>query len=176
MMEHFIVFNNSKLFEFIWDKFSDRLDKTGITFSDIYRNLWNPVITCCKDLLYKVYHKSFTYSDIEPFAADVENVNIQLTALHDAMCQCYSSLVSSLPDSTKWLPQAVKNVTMYLDFAKCAMQANRNTTQVDLVQLCLKLKELLRLKGDFLAVNHLDDQVSICCKVNITTIVVQNYM
>lgn len=164
MIEHFIAFDKGKLFESIWDECCDKLDKTSVTtFNDIYEHVWNETITDCKDLLHKLYKKSFTHSDIERFT-DLKDINFHVTVLYSAMYHCYHSLVSSLPDPKEWIPQAVKKITMYLDFTKYSMQANSKTEQVNAVQLCLKLKELLRLKGNFSVVNILSDQVSICCK------------
>ena len=170
MIEYFIVFDKSKLFESIWDDFCDKLDKTSVTtFGDIHEHVWNHTIIACKDLLHKLYNKSFTYSDVNiKCFDDVRNINTHLTALYHAMDQCYSSLVSSLPDPKHWIPHAVKNITMYLDFVKC------NTVQTNAVQLCLKMKELLKLKGDFSIVNNLNVQVrmySFICIIKLSAVV-----
>ena len=158
MTEYFIVFDKSNLFESIWDEFCDKLDKTSIrTFYDIYEHVWNQTIACCKDLLYKLYTKSFTHSDIERFVK-LRNISFHVTTLYSAMQQSNHALVS-LPDPKTWVTQAAKNVTMYLDFAKYFMQADSKTVQVNAIQLCLKLKELLRLKGNFSVVNNLHSQV-----------------
>ena len=71
------------------------------------------------------------------------------------------SLISSLPDTKQWIPQAVKNITMYLEFARHFVQSNNSSVQFNAVQLCLKMKELLRLKGDFSIVDNLNIQVCI---------------
>ena len=167
MIEHFVVFDKSKIFESIWDDFCSKLDETSITtFSDIHEHVWNHTIIACKDLLHKLYNKSFTYSDINiKCFADVKNINTHVTALYNAMHQCYDSLVSLLPDPKQWISQAVKNITMYLDFARYSMQANSDTVQINAVQLCLKMKELLKLKGDFSIVNNLNIQVCICYEI-----------
>ena len=157
MIEYFIVFDKSKIFESIWDNFCDKVDKTSITtFNDIHEHVWNHTITACAGLLYKLCNKSFTYSDIDiKCFADTRNVNTHVNTLYNVMHQCYNSHVSSLPDPKNWIPQAVTNITMFLDFARYSIQANSSTMQINAVQLCLKMKELLRLKGDFSVVNNL---------------------
>ena len=157
MIEYFIVFDKSKVFESIWDDFCDKVDKTSITtYTDIHEHVWNHTITACKGWLHKLCNKSFTYSDIDiKCFADMRNINTHVTTLYNAMHQCYNSLVSSLPDPKHWIPQAVMNITMFLDFARYSVQANSDTVQTNAVQLCLKMKELLRLKGDFSVVNNL---------------------
>ena len=164
MIEFFIVFDKSKVFVSIWDDFCGKVDKTSITtFNDIHAHVWNPTITACASLLHKLYNKSFIYSDIDiKCFADARNINNHVTALYNTMHQCYNSLVSSLPYPKHWITQAVKNVTMYLDFARYSVQANSETVQINAVQLCLKMKELLRLKGDFSIVNTLNIPVRVC--------------
>ena len=166
MIKYFIVLEKSKLFESIWDNICSKLDKTSITtFSDIHEHVWNPTILRCKELLYKFYNKSFTYSDIdikcfvEMKSINNHVINTHVTILNNVMHQCYCSLVSSLPDPKQWVPKAVENLAMYLDFGRYLMQANSNTFQVNAVHLCLKMKELLKLRGDFSAVIHLNIQV-----------------
>ena len=160
MLQHFVVFDKSKLFESVWNEICDKLDKTNITtFSDIYEHVWNETITSCRDLLYKLYKKSFNYSDIECFT-DAKDINSRITAMYNAMNHCYRSLVSTLPEPKYWVPQTVKSITKYLDFiTKHCKAANSNTVQVSPMQLCLKLKDLLRLKGNFSVVNTLNSQV-----------------
>ena len=164
MIEYFVVFDESKVFESIWDDCCDKLDKASITtFNDIHEHVWKHTVKACKDLLYKLYNKSFTYADINiKCFTDARNINIHVTALYNAMHQCYNSLVSSLPDPKQWIPQAVKNITVYLNFAKYSMQANSDTAQINAIQLCLKMKDLLRLTGDFSVVHNLNIQVCIC--------------
>ena len=165
MMEHFIAFDNSKLFESIWDEICGKLDEESInSFTDIYEHAWKPTIEGCKDLLYKLRNKTFAYPDIKCFT-DRRNVNVQVTALYNAMHKCYPSEVSSLSDPKQWIPIAVKNINMYLDFTSYSMKANSNSIQVNGVELCLKLKKLLKLKGDFSVVNNLNNQVCVCCKI-----------
>ena len=163
MVEYFIVFDNSELFESIWDRCCEKLDTTNITtFNDIYEHVWKLTITGCKDLLHKLYAKSFTYSDIDvKCLADARNISVHLTKLYSAMHRCYHSLISSLPDSKFWIPQAVSNIKIYQDFARCSEDANNNNEQISAVQLCMELKELLRLRGDFSIVKDLGNQVSI---------------
>lgn len=159
MIKHFLVFNKSKLFESVWNEICDKLDKTSIaTFNNIYEHVWNQTIMGCKDLLHKLYNKSFTHLDIERFA-NVRNITVHLTVLYDVMLQCYYPLVSSLSDPKRWIPQAAQKITMYLDFTMYSMQANSNTVLLNAVQLCFKLKELLRLKGNFSVVDNLNSQV-----------------
>ena len=161
MVEHFIDFDNSQLFESIWNEICDKLDEESIsTFTDIYEHAWKPTIEGCKNLLYKLRNKTFTYSDIKCFT-DRRIINSQMTALYNAMYKCYDSQVSSLSDTKQWIPLAVRNVTMYLDFTRYSMKASSNTMQVNAVGLCLKLKELLKLKGDFSVIDNLNNQV--CC-------------
>ena len=167
MIEYFIVFDKSKVFESVWDDLCDKLDKTSITsVTDVHKHVWNHTITACKDLLYKLCNKSFTYSDISiKCFANTRNIGTHVTTLYNAMHQCYNSLVSSLPDPKHWIPQAVTNITMYLDFARYSVQGNSNAVQINAVQLCLKMKELLRLNGDFSIVNNLNIQVCVCCNM-----------
>ena len=161
MMEYLVVFDNSKVFESIWDNTCSKLDEESITtFNDIHEHVWNHTIVTCKDLLYKLYNKSFTYTDINfKCFTNARNINIHVAALYNAMHQCYGdSLVSLLPDPKQWMPRAVKYITMYLDFAKYSS----DTVQINAVQLCLKMKDLLKLKGNFSVVNSLNIQVCIC--------------
>ena len=162
MIEHFIVFDNSELFESIWNGCCEKFDTTNVTtFSDIYEHVWKPTITGCKDLLHKLYNKSFTYSDIDvKCLSDVRNNNFHLTKLYSAMYQCYRSQISSLSDPKYWVPQAASSINMYREFARCSKDPNSNNAQISAVQLCMKLKELLRLKGNFSVVNDLSSQVS----------------
>ena len=164
MIEYFIVFDKSKVFVSIWDDLCDKVDKTSITtFNDIHEHVWNHTIAACKDLLHKLYNKSFNYSDIKCFA-DEKNVYIYVTTLYKALQQCSVSFVSSLPDLKQYTSHAVRNVKAYLEFAKYSMQANSSTVRINAVQLCLKMKEMLRLKGNFSVVNDLNIQV--CMYVN----------
>lgn len=161
MIEHFILFNDCQPFEFIWNGFSHKLNKASITFTDIYEEVWKPTIASCKDLLHNLCKKSFTFSDIECFVTNVKNIEFHVTTLYNAMYQCDFTFVSSLSNSKQWIPQAVKNIAMYLDFAKYAIQVKSNTVKVTAVEMCLNLKKLLRLKGDFSVVNNLDGQVRV---------------
>ena len=158
MLEHFIVFEKSKIFQSIWSNFCDKVDEASIaTFVDIYEHVWKYTIEACKNLLHKLYNKSFTYSDIECFA-DERSLYTHVDALYNAMRQCCIDFLSSLPD---YKSQAVKNVRLYLEFARCSVQANSNTVQINAVQLCLKMKKLLRLNGNFSVVDDVNIQVSI---------------
>ena len=161
MIKHFIDFDRSKLFESIWNEICGKLDETNITtFSDVYVHVWKETIAGCKDLLDKLCKKSFTHSDIERFT-NLKDVNLHVTTLYNAMGRCYHSLVSSLPNPKQWIPQAATNVTLYLDYTK----NSSNTMQVNAVQLCMKLKELLKLKGDFSVLHNLNSQVCVCYKI-----------
>ena len=164
MLEHFVVFDKIKPFESIWNEICDKLDITNITtFIDIYEHVWKEAIKGCRDLLYRLYKKSFTYSDIEYFT-DVSNSGNPITSLYNAMRHCYHSHISSLPDPKYWVTQTVKNMTKYLAFtAKHLMSINSNTIQINSMQRCLELKDLLRLKGNFSVVNTLNSQV--CMKL-----------
>lgn len=157
MIEHFILFDKSKLFELIWEEkrsqFCNKSNATEVTFHIIQEQVWNPAIESCKKLLYKLYDKSFTYSDIKCLG-NVGDINHHVVALYNIMHQCYTNSVSSLPESTEWVQQTVKSVKLYLDFAS-------STKKVNGAMLCLKLKDLLRLKGDFSVVENLVIQVSI---------------
>ena len=159
MIEYFIVFGNqfkSQLFELIWqekkNQFCAEHDVTGITFKDVYAKVWTPTITSCKDLLHKLHDTSFTYSDIKNFAG-ITYINNEVIALYNAMHQCFYPLISSLQEPKHWVPQAVKNIKRYVAFAS-------HTEPVTVVQLCLNFKNILRLKGEFSAVNDLESLVS----------------
>ena len=165
MREYFIFFDGSEIFISIWDEFCGKIDTTSITtFDDIYKHVWSHTVTKCKELLHKFSNKSFTYSDIDiKCFGEAKQINTHVNNLYHAMHQCYSSLVSSLPDPKRWIPEAAKNIKMYLDFARDSVQANNSTVQTHAVQLCLQMKDLLRVKGDFSVVNNLSTQVCICC-------------
>ena len=166
MIEYFIFFEKSKIFESIWDVFCSKLDTTSIaTFSDIHEHVWKHTITKCKELLLKFYKNSFTYSDIDiKCFNERRNINAHVTTLYNAMHHCFNLLVSSLPNPMQWIPQAVKSITMYLDFVR-HMQTNKSTMQINAAQLCLQMKDVLRLKGDFSSVNNLNTQVCINCNI-----------
>ena len=163
MIEYFSMFDHSKLFESIWDDTCGRLDEASITtFDDIHEHVWNHTLAKCKELLHKFYNKSFTYSDIDiKCFAEMRSINNHITTLYNAMYHYNFSLISSFPDPKQWIPQAVKNITMYLEFARHFVQSNNSSVQFNAVQLCLKMKELLRLKGDFSIVDNLNIQVCI---------------
>ena len=159
MIKHFIEFDKSKLFESIWNEVCSKLDKTSITsLNDVHEQVWKETVAGSKELLNKLYKNSFTHSDIERFT-DVRDINMHVTTLYSVMGHCYHSVVSSLPNPRQWIPQAVQNITMYLDFIRYSKQASSNTMQVNAVQLCFKLKELLKLKGNFSVLNNLNHQV-----------------
>ena len=162
MTKYFSMFNQSKIFESIWDDICGRLDETSITtFNDIHEHVWNHTLAQCKELLHKFYNKSFTYSDIDiKCFTETKSINSHITTLYNAMYHYNFSLISSFPDPKRWIPQAVKNIAMYLDFARHFMQSN-SAVQVNAVQLCLKMKGLLGLKGDFSIVDNLNVQVCI---------------
>ena len=165
MIKHFIEFDKSKLFEFIWNEFCVKVDKASIaTFNDVYEHVWKGTIEGCKDLLEKLYKKSFNHSDIKCFN-DFRDINMHVTTLYNIMGRCYHSHVSSLPNPRQWIPQAAQNVTLVLEYTRNSQQASSNTVQVNAVLLCLKLKELLKLNGDFSVVNNLNSQVCISCKL-----------
>jgi len=164
MIEYFIVFGSdyqNQLFDLIWkekeSQFCIAVNASDITFNDIHQKVWKPTIKSCKDLLHKLSNKSFTYSDIKDFTC-IRNINIHINALYNAMHKCYSSYVSSLPEPKYWVQQAVKYIALYLDFAN-------NTGQVNAAKLCLDLKAILKLKGDFSVVHNLESEVSSCCKI-----------
>ena len=164
MIKYFIEFDKSKLFESIWNEVCGQLDKTNITtFSDVYEHVWKETITGCKDLLNKLHKKSFTHPDIECFT-DLRDIHLHITTLYGAMGRCYHSHVSSLPNPKQWIPQAAKNVTLYLDYTRYSKQVSSNAMQVNAVQLCLKLKALLKLKGNFSVLNNLNRQVCIVAR------------
>ena len=164
MIEYFIVFDRSEIFISIWDDFCEKIDKASIiTFDDIHEHVWKHTIAKCKELLHKLVNKSFTYSDIDiKCFGEAKKINSYVTNLYHAIRWCYPVLVSSLPDPKQWIPEAAKNITMYLDFARDSVQANNSTVQTHAVHLCLQMKDLLRLKGDFSVVNNLNTQVCIC--------------
>ena len=165
MIKHFDEFDKSKLFESIWNGVCAKLDTTSITtFGDVYEHVWKETINGCQNLLDKLHKNSFTHLDIERFT-DVRQIEMHVTTLYGAMGRCYHPLVSSLPNPKQWIPQAAKDVTLYLEYTRNSNQASSSTMQVNAVQLCLKLKELLKLKGNFSVLHNLNSQVCICCKV-----------
>lgn len=165
MMEHFTVFGeqySNQVFECIWEnkrsQYCAKFDITGITFNDVYTQVWKPTISSCQDLLHKLHNKSFTFSDIKDFA-HISNIVYHLSTLYKAIHQCFSS---SIPEAAHWVPQAEIDVKLYLEFSKIIEQLDfaNNVEQVNVAKLCLNFKALLRLKGDFSIVNDLDTHVS----------------
>ena len=165
MMEHFTVFGeqyNSQVFECIWEnkrsQYCAKFDTTSITFNDIYIQVMKPTLSNCLDLLHKLHNTSFTFSDIKDFA-HISNIADHLSTLYEAMNQCYSF---SLPEPAHWVPQTEKDVKLYLEFFKITEQLDfaNDVEQVNVAKLCLNLKVLLRVNGDFSIVNDLDAHVS----------------
>lgn len=152
MIEYFIVFDKSKLFVYIWDEYCGKLDKTNVTFNDIYHKAWKPTIASCKDLLDKLCNESFTYSDIKCFNG-MKAIQFHVTTLLKAMQKYDGSSIPSLPEN-QWISRAVENIPKHLDFVN-------SSVQVDAVKLCLHMKKLLSLQGDFSDMNYLAKHISV---------------
>ena len=167
MVEHFNVFGSqykNQLFEVIWEKkineFCAKLDNAAVNFDAIYTQVWKPTISSCKELLHKLYNEMFIFSDIKDFA-HISNIISHVANLYNAMATCYSSSVSLLPEPIHWVSQAEENVKLYLQFTKNIDQLDfaSDNNHLNVAKLCLNLKELLKLKGDFSVVYNLNSLV-----------------
>ena len=158
MLDNFIVFGGkeyrTKLFDLHWEQQKMRISKNGdITYNHIYENIWKPTISSCLLFLNGIYTKSLLLSDIKKLS--VQNLGKQLQLLCSAMHKCYPNRLAFCKPFN-WITGVVKHIEICQKFIN-------NPKHIDAIEFCLKLKESLHLKGDFLDITNVWNCVSEMC-------------
>ena len=164
----------NKIFEYCWNQQAINIqDDTDVSFDSIYILVWKKTIEQCQQVLLELKNRSVTLKETEtlcqlftakgqivipnenPGQCQIECFSLQLTALCEAMHQCYPSL---FPLLTEWIPDTISYIALYnevVNNAKCTEAAT----------VILKVKKSLKLKGDFQIVESLANCVSIRIRI-----------
>lgn len=170
MLDYFIFFgkeHHTKLFDLQWKQHKSNLSGDGdITFSCIYEKVWKPTISSCLSLLNGIFTKSLLLTDISK-KLNIQTLGSQLEILCTAMHKCYPKELS-FSEPYSWIAERVNHIEVYMNFVK-------KSENVSALKYCLKLRELLQLKGDFLDITKLWKCVSkFNCTYSLLSMVVCN--
>ena len=147
---------HSDLFQQIWkSKRKDIMNaKISLTFSDVVKNLWNPVFTECCQLIDSVKTRSIKLGDVDYHFRHMQeegSVCEHLRNLHKAVEVCRHGRP---PGQTDWIQTSVNLMEQYWSVREQGKAAN----------IVLKLKERLQLTGNFEIIEYVANQVTTSMK------------
>ena len=163
----------NRVFEYCWNQqiiLSSIKDDKDVSFNSVYNLVWKKTIDQCQQILLKLKNKSATLKETETIyqlftpedktitrnenarQCQIEYFSLQLTALCEAMHQCYPSSKELFPLPNEWIPNTVTYIALYdeiVNDAKCTEAAT----------VISKVKISLKLKGDFKIIENLANRV-----------------
>ena len=171
MIDSFIKCGNcnddvNKIFEYYWDQQKSNLIKDeGVSFDSIYCMVWKKTIEQCQQLLINIKDKSSTLAEVETLSqlfinenktaasentkqCQKYNLSLQLIALCEGMHQCYPNSKKLFPSPHEWIPECVDYIALYLEIVD-------DSKSTEAANVILKVKESLKLKGDFGIIKNL---------------------
>lgn len=177
MIQNFIIFGQyngglNKIFEYCWDQqviLSGIKHNTDVSFNSVYNLVWKKTIVQCKLLLSKLNDKSVTLKEVEnlyhlfickdktsngnEMQCLLKSLSPQLSALCNAIHQCYPSSTESFLLSNEWIPQMVEHIAYYhevVNDSKC----------IEAAVVIMKVKKSLKLEKEFKIVEDFANCVS----------------
>ena len=159
MVENIFVFGrynggHNKVFKYCWNqqiKLSAITTVKDISFDSVYEQVWKPTISQCHWLLSQLKNKTMTLEGVEKLY-QIDNFCSQLSALCNAMHQCYPKSKETLPSTHEWVPQTVAHIALYHEVAN-------DPKGTDAANVILKVQTSLKLKGDFKIIEDLANHV-----------------
>jgi len=157
MLEMFIIIGKefrNDFFDHLWKQSAETLDtSSGVSFQDIYENVWKPTILNCQSLLSKFHDKSVTIEEIQAYE-NIQDIGKQLRVLHSGIQVCFPNYTLSTRSNppNKWIKGVEDHITL--------LNNTYNPVHKNGLEYCLSLKSSLSLTGDFSMVQKLEDQVS----------------
>ena len=145
----------NRVFEYCWHHQMQQTPTTkgqDVSYNSVFNTVWKPTIKQCQSLLSKLKDKTVTLKEAE-ILYQIYNLCSQLSDLCKAMHQCYPELNKSLPLPDNWVSQTVAHIALYHEFAN-------NPKCNEAASVILKVKESLKLEGDFKIIEHLAEYVS----------------
>ena len=154
----------NKLFEYCWNQ--QAINIKDVSFDSIYNLVWKKTIEQCQQVLLELNNRSVTLKETETLCqlfapkdqivtpnensglCQIECFSSQLTALCEAMHQCYPSSKKLFPLPTKWIPDTISYIALYNEVVN-------DTKCTEAATVILKVKASLKLKGDFQIVENL---------------------
>ena len=127
-----------------------------VSFDSVFNKVWMPTIAKCQSLLCELKNKTITLNECEVLYSK-GNFLLQLSALGNAMHQCYPDCKKSVPPSDQWASQTVHHIALYLDEI-----VNNSSKCTEAAGVILKVKESLKLEGDFQIIEDLAKNVCTC--------------
>ena len=178
MIQNFVICgkcngNANKIFEYCWNQqivSSGIKDDKDVSFDSVYNLIWKKTIEQCQQVLFKLRNKTTTLRETETLYqlftpkdktvtpnenarhCQIEIFSSQLTALCEAMHQCYPSSKQLFPLSSEWIPHTVAYIAFYDEMVN-------DTKCTEAATVILKVKTSLKLKGDFKIIENLANRV-----------------
>ena len=147
---------HNEIFKYCWNQqmLSSKIRDQDVSFDSVFIKVWKPTIAECQSLLCKLKNKTITLNECEVLYTKGSFLP-QLSALCNAMHQCYPDCKDLFPPPDKWVSQTVQHIALYHDeivsnSSKCTVAAG----------VILKVKESLKLDGDFQIIEHFAKHVS----------------
>ena len=160
MVDNFIVCGKhtngttNEVFKYCWNqqiKLSDISTVKDVSFNSVFIKVWKPTISHCQSLLCNLKGKTVTLDEVEKLY-QIDNFSLHVSALCNAMHQCYPEFKECPIPPHEWVPLTVAHIALYLEIAN-------NQKCIDAAELILKVQTKLKLEGDFKIIEDLAKHV-----------------
>lgn len=161
MISNFIIcgkYNGvlNKVFEYCWDQ---EIELSAITtikdvsYDSVHEKVWKPTIARSQLLLSQLKNKTVMLKEIE-YLYQIDNFPSQISALCNAMHQCYPKSNEAVFPPHEWVPQTVGHIALYHEVAN-------NPKCTEATNVILKVQASMKLQGDFKIIEDLANHVRI---------------
>lgn len=146
--------HDNAIFQCVWhDRLKDLSSESSLAVADIQTKIWKPVIQKCMELLRTLQQCTMTLTVVDryfsQFKCTPESLLKHLTHLFYSLSE-YCTTSDDEEDFRK-IKEGVAVILQYWSLS----------TYADAAQICLHLKEELKLEGDFQMVEMLAKQVNL---------------
>lgn len=121
-----------------------------LTFEAVYRMVFIPVLTECKEILVSLEQRTMTLENVEYYfwRFDINELKSHLQNLCQGLRECFPNNKQPSPHRN-WVSSIVANIREYKNIR----------SYIDAAKIVLQLKDSMKLTGDFTAVNTIVQQV-----------------
>ena len=149
--------NRNDLFESCWRAQCKRYSNLS-TFKDVHELVCMRVLDECKEILCSLERKTMTLENVDKYFRKFQETDLEnnLTKLCQGIRRCFPDI--ELLPAKQWVPSVVVHIQEY----------KRINNYMNAATIVLKLKESMKLIGDFTVIDTLAQQV--VCIVNLSVI------
>ena len=142
----------SNLFNKLWTSQLKAHCQCGtLTFHDVMRKVWTPVFAQCTEIHEQLISSKITLAQVDQFfkqfSEDESGLTQEIRFIHLAVVECVEKNVTSL----KWIKAIIAKMQQHWELS----------TYADAAYAFLKIRDALKLTGDFLLVERVAAQVHV---------------